>query len=431
MLSTRAHQVGWYLWLLLVALAPASTKIAGAAWLVSIAWSFWLAHTLPVLEARTADTQALYRASSILLIFFGAAFVLRTIGQAYWWDNWEYRHFDARMLFTALALYLTVRRVRPSTRLCTELIIAVAISSIATLYVSFGYMQGGIAPTNVIPWAYGVVLFAVVLASVRWMPQFDGAHSETNSVATAIKFLAPTCAVFMLVAILLAGVRGAYFAVLWVVCVLLYGLLHTISLRNLNNKYVWLTLLVTVISLGALIQTVPQVYQTPKLRIEAAIKEIGGFQENQRNSSVGLRLHFLEKGVETFTQNPWLGIGIEQRRNLVDSWANAVAPALEEDLTHTHNEYLNAVLDYGVAGGLATLCYLFGLFAAALIMGRAYVALSLSLAGFGFATLSTFLTNANTLHNFSSVSLGLVLLYAGILFTTSRHVTTTSRSAAQ
>jgi O-antigen ligase len=292
-------------------------------------------------------------------------------------------------------------------------------------------MQGGSAPTNVIPWAYGIVLFAVVLASVRWMSQFDGSHSETNNVATAIKLLAPTCAALLLVSILLAGVRGAYFAVLWVVCVLLYGLRHTVSLRNLNNKYVWLTLLGAVISLGALIKTVPQVYQTPKLRIEAAINEFAGFQENQRNSSVGLRLHFLEKGIDAFSQNPWLGIGIKQRRKLLDSWANTVDSSLAGQLKHTHNEYLNAVLDYGVFGGLATLGYLFGLFAAAIIVGRAYVALSLSLAGFGFATLSTFLTNTNTLHNFSSVSLGLVLVYAGILFTASRHASTASTLSTQ
>jgi O-antigen ligase len=88
-------------------------------------------------------------------------------------------------------------------------------------------------------------------------------------------------------------------------------------------------------------------------------------------------------------------------------------------LTHTHNEYLNAVLDYGVLGGAALLSYLLGLMLAAFALWRVNVALSLTIASFCFATFSTFLTNANTLHNYTSVTLGLALLCAVVFFTRS------------
>jgi hypothetical protein len=59
-----------------------------------------------------------------------------------------------------------------------------------------------------------------------------------------------------------------------------------------------------------------------------------------------------------------------------------------------------------------------GLIVAAFILWRINVALSLLFAGICFTTLTTFLTNVNTLHNFTSVALGLSLVYALVLFVT-------------
>jgi uncharacterized membrane-anchored protein YitT (DUF2179 family) len=85
-------------------------------------------------------------------------------------------------------------------------------------------------------------------------------------------------------------------------------------------------------------------------------------------------------------------------------------------MTHTHNEYLNAILDYGVLGGAALLSYLLGLMLAVFTLWRVNVPLTVTLASFCFATFSTFLTNANTLHNYTSVTLGLALLYSVFFF---------------
>lgn len=407
----RTQQLVWYLWLLLLVLLPASTKAAGAAWVIAIFWSLWLARAQPKLPADTLGAQALYRATDFILWFFGLAFVLRTIGQAYWWDNWEYRHFDARMLFTAIAIHIFVRRVTFTTQKRTELVLALALASITALFVVFEYIRTGTSPTTIIPWAYGMVLFSTVLACVRLIPE----SAKTNATTTS-DWLSSTAAILLLIAVLLSGVRGAYFAALWVACIITFSLRHTFSLRLFKSKYLWISSVVVALGLGIVIKSVPQVYEIPQARIAIAIADIKGFQDDERNSSVGIRLHFVEKGIEAYFQKPWLGYGIEQRTQLVNQWGVDVDPSLT-DLTHTHNEYLNAVLDYGVLGGAALLSYLLGLMLAAFALWRVNVALSLTIASFCFATFSTFLTNANTLHNYTSVTLGLALLCAVVFFT--------------
>jgi O-antigen ligase len=408
--QTRTQQLGWYLWLLLVVLSPALIKVAGAAWIIAILWSFWLAHAQPKLTADTPSAQALYRATDFILLFFVLAFVLRTIGQAYWWDNWEYRHFDARMIFTAIAMHIFVRRVTFTVKQRNELVLALTLMSLTALYVVFEYLRLRTSPTTIIPWAYGMVLFSIVLASVRLMPE----SAQTKTI-TAIHWLSSTAAVLFLIAVLLSGVRGAYFAALWVACIIAFSLRHTFSLRLFKNKYLWVSFVVVALGLGILIKSVPQVYEIPKARITIALAEIKAFQDDQRNSSVGLRLHFMEKGIEAYLEKPWLGYGIEQRTQLVNQWGVDVDRSLIQ-MTHTHNEYLNAVLDYGVLGGAAILSYLLGLMLAAFALWRVNIALSVTLAGFCFATFSTFLTNANGLHNYTSVTLGLALLCSIFFF---------------
>jgi O-antigen ligase len=410
MLTTRIQQLAWYLWLLLVVLSPASTKVAGAAWIIAILWSFWLAHAQPELPADTPSAQALYRATDFILWFFVLAFVLRTIGQAYWWDNWQYRHFDARMIFTAIAMHIFVRRIPLTTKRRKELVFALALATITAFYVVFDFLRLGTSPTTIIPWAYGMVLFSIVLASVRLVPE----SAQTKAI-TVIHLLSATAAVLFLIVVLLSGVRGAYFAALWVACIIAFSLRHTLSLRLFKNKYLWISAVVVALGLGILIKNVPQVYEIPKARIAIAIAEIKGFQDDKRNTSVGLRLHFMEKGIEAYLKKPWLGYGIEQRTQLVNQWAVDVDKSIT-GMAHTHNEYLNAALDYGVLGGAAILSYLLGLLLAAFALWRTNFALAVALAGFSFATFSTFLTNANGLHNYTSVTLGLALLCSVFFF---------------
>lgn len=431
MLTKPSHRLGWYLWLLLVVISPASTKVAGAAWFVCIVWSFWFAYSTPKLEANTAHTRAIYHATDLLLWWFALAFVLRTIGQIYWWDNWEYRHFDARMLFSALALHLLVRRLRPTPRVRTELVIALGLTCIPALFVTLNYIQGLHIPTNIIPWTYGMVLFAIVLASIQFVPNSNEIKTH-STVSVTTHWFAITGTLLLLVAIWMAGVRGAYLAVAWIILTVLFNLRHMLKIRRINHKLLWLSFFVVTVSLGLLIKTVPDVYKTPEvitnenpeariyepphIRIEKVLTELHKFQTDRKDSSIGLRLHFVEKSIDAFLQKPWIGHGIEQRTELVNKWGDDVNPLLFKEMTHTHNEYLNAILDYGMLGGAATLAYLFGLLFAAFALRRTNSALSITFAGICFATFTTFLTNANTLHNYTSVTLGLALFFSFVIY---------------
>jgi O-antigen ligase len=415
MLTTRAKQLGWYLWLLLVVLSPASTKVAGAAWIMAVAWSFYLALTQPKIEPKNTQTKSLYRAIDILLWCFALAFFLRTLGQAYWWDSWEYRHFDIRMLLTAISLHFLVRRFRLTALMRTELVTALALTCIPALFIANSYspaLETG-TPTSPIAWAYGLVLFALVLVTVRLAPS-----TLQGKTAIATNLLAAVGAFVLLIAVLIVGVRGTYFAVFGVVCIFVISLGYSPLEQRFKSKRFLLFGIIFILSLVALFKTAPQVLEVTKHRTAMAVAEISAFKADKRGSSVGLRLHFFEKGVEAFSQRPWIGHGIEKREQLVNQWGLDVNPVIFTGMTHTHNEYLNAVLDYGVLGLTVVLLYLMGLIVAAFILWRINVALSLLFAGICFTTLTTFLTNVNTLHNFTSVALGLSLFYALVLFVT-------------
>jgi len=426
MFTTRAHQLGWYLWLLLVVISPASTKAAGAAWIMAVVWSFSLALTQPKIEAKNTQTKALYRAIDILLWCFSLAFVLRTLGQAYWWDSWEYRHFDIRMLLTAISLHFLVRRFRLTALMRTELVTALALTCIPALFIANRYspvLETG-TPTSPIAWAYGLVLFALVLVTVRLAPFTLQGNQGKTAIATNV--LTAVGTIVLLVAVLIVGVRGTYFAVFAVVCIFVISLGYSPSEQRFKSKRFLLFGIIFVLSLVALFKTAPQVLEVTKHRTTMAIAEISAFKSDKRDTSVGLRLHFFEKGVEAFSQSPWIGHGIEQREQLVNQWGLDVNPVLFNEMTHTHNEYLNAVLDYGVLGGIVVLLYLIGLMIAAFILWRVNVALSLLFTGICFATLTTFFTNVNSLHNFTSVALGLSLVYALVLFVTPQVTDSTS-----
>lgn len=428
MFTTRAKQLGWYLWLLLVVLSPASTKAAGAAWIMAVAWSFYLALTQPKIEAKNTQTKALYRAIDIILWCFALAFFLRTLGQAYWWDSWEYRHFDIRMLLTAISLHFLVRRFRLTALMRTELVTALSLTCIPALFIANSYspaLETG-TPTSPIAWAYGLVLFALVLVTVRLAP-----FTLQGKTSIATNLLAALGTFVLLIAVLIVGVRGTYFAVIGVVCIFVISLGYSPFEQRFKSKRFLLFGIIFILSLGALFKTAPQVLEVTKHRTTMALAEISAFKAEKRDSSVGLRLHFLEKGFEAFSQKPWMGHGIKQRVELVNQWGLDVNPVIFTEMTHTHNEYLNAVLDYGVLGGTAVLLYLMSLMIAAFILWRINVALSLLFAGICFATLTTFLTNVNTLHNFTSVTLGLSLVYALVLFVTPQvtNITPTTRPA--
>jgi len=411
--ATPAQRLGWYFWLLLIILSPANTKLAGAAWVLAIVSSFWLAYRYPKLPAESAATLALYRATHIILWSVLIAFVLRTIGQAYWWDNWTYRHFDVRMVFTAIALHIVVRRFTLPEPMRIELLIAIALASLSALYVTYPYLQyihEPDVPTSIIPWAFAMVLFSMVLASQRTLP-----HPSTGKARFVLNAVTTVGAILFLVAIIIAGVRGAYFGIAWVLIVIALGLKHTLPLKHLKGKSFWLSCLGIFVFVGIVVTNVPQLYDIPQKRITKALNEIKDFKANDRGTSVGLRLHFLEKGVDSFVKHPWLGVGIEKRIELVEQWTiEAKFPF--RDMTHTHNEYLNSILDYGILGGVATLAYLLGILLAASILFRTNFPLSLTLAGFFFAILTTFFTNTNTAHNYTSVSLGLALMYSILLY---------------
>lgn len=398
----------WYAWLFLIIFSPASTKLAGTAWVLLIVWAFWLRATHPRRTEQSHYTLALERASSLILLCCVTAFVSRTIGQLYWGDGWNYRHFDIRMLLTGVALYIVIRYAPNLLSRRNELLVALSLASISAVLTAYFYRTHG--PTNQIPWAYGMALFAVVLS----------AASVNKTLPLNLKWLSILGATLFCAAILIVGVRGAFFAVLWVGGTILYVLFRNFSFKTLFNIRNALAIIGVLATVFVLVQTLPQVLHTPKQRVLQALSEIHSFQDAKKNTSVGLRLHFLDKGTETLSQFPLMGVGVQQRFKLLLGWSKEVNYSNEGNF-HAHNEYLNSLLDYGVFGGIATIAYLIAMGFAAFKLRKFNAPMAIGLAGCCFATATTFLTNTDTLHNYSSVTLGLALLFILFLFPIPHH----------
>lgn len=394
---------------LLLAGSTASTKAAGAAWLLICLWAAWLAlrHrtiTAPLTEAQ----QSLQQATRLLALWVLAGFVLHSIGVIYWSDPWSERHFDFRLLITAGAAMWLVTRAPWSERLIGVGPWLLLIAGVAGMAVGI-YANGSPdrTPTNTIPWGGGMALLAMVgwtyfstplrstVVGQRWHP-------------TVLAMIA------LLMAVLLSGARGAYGAILWVVIVLVWRLLHPHSgARRWNWRYA-----AGVVGVVAVfISQWPQALEFPQERAQLARTEIERYLSapdadlSWANTSVGARLYMLEQTVQTLPKLGLWGAGREQRLALIQSWGQQANSPTILGLGHIHNEYLQQALDHGIWGISAYLCYLIGLLVFAWRLRIQHPWAALSVLSMAFVLASTSLTNVNTAHNYTGVMLGLSVLW--------------------
>jgi O-antigen ligase len=113
-------------------------------------------------------------------------------------------------------------------------------------------------------------------------------------------------------------------------------------------------------------------------RVDAALEEIAGFQENP-NTSVGQRLQFCENSFALFRQHPWLGVGTGDFRAAYAEINNKQSPQVVAT-DNPHNQYLLSAVMLGLPGLLALLL----LFATMLQQARANQDRSLQRVCFAF-----------------------------------------------
>jgi len=123
------------------------------------------------------------------------------------------------------------------------------------------------------------------------------------------------------------------------------------------NKHFLLTLLLVVAVLGSVLFVAYTQSQIFRERVELIRSDIKQFDEN-KNTSVGLRLNFALNSLEIIKQNPWLGVGTGDFKNTYKEVNTKNTPnALVAH--HPHNMYLLETVQFGIVGLLALLFILY------------------------------------------------------------------------
>ena len=119
--------------------------------------------------------------------------------------------------------------------------------------------------------------------------------------------------------------------------------------RSVSRRYLLSGSLLAVAALGA-VYTAPQAGIQGRMH-DAVTETDGYFETGNANTSVGARLEMWRTGFMIFPEHPWLGWGkagfMQRKKQLIGEGKVA---AFTGDHTHSHNEYIDALVKRGVLG---------------------------------------------------------------------------------
>lgn len=395
----------WGLFLGMLALAPGNTKVAGAAWLLMGVLGVWAMFAHREWRPETDEDKVVWRAARLWLVFCTVAFVFKAIGVTYWGDPWRTRHFDMRVMLTALSLFFLVSRLKLTDTRKVQLVGALSVAALVGFLVSYLHANHDMeTPSNRINWAGGLVMLSWTLLPVLAMPHI---HRRW-------RWLAMLGVLLLWGAVLMSGARSAYLSLPWLILFGAILLVHTLRHRHWGR---WLATGVTALMAGWLLlyTMVPKVLEVPMQRVEIAVVQVHkamlGDEDGDRDvdTPVGSRLYMWQRSIEVFKESPWIGYGRKQRIAFIKAWGKEANAHIVSDQSHLHSEYINGMVDHGLVGLASTLTYMLGLVAVALTLRRAFPLMALSVGGIAFTHITMSLTNANSQTNNYSVVFGLAL----------------------
>ena len=411
----------WPKWLFLVLLAlliaaPASTKLAGAAWLLIGLAGLWSA--LRITAVRSVNIP-LVQSSLVWLSACFLAFAFQAVATYYWADPWGDRHVEVRLLLGAAATFALVRRLCLSPRQKIWLTHALALACWVALGIS--YLYGRETPSNAIPWAAGVSFFVCLL-----LPLSIQSHvTEWRRGVWSLSALAG------MTAILLSQSRGSYGLVLWLVLFVGIAAIKQLIQRRRSLGSAWSKgaasqlgkTVIAVALLALVLVSFPRIHQEPLARVQQAWHEIKEMsapslpQSQVINTAVGARLYMWQMALKEIGEAPLLGHGSKARIAWIHHLGESSGSDGIKSLDHLHSDLLTTVFDHGLLGLLSYLSLGVALAWIALRRKLHNTRLRWSVAGVLWMHLSSGLTNTNFGHNYYGVMLALSLALAWLLST--------------
>lgn len=404
--NRRQPEPPWGLWLVLaaMAIAPLSTKTAGAAWVFFCVFGAWAALRRPRIDIAPGEDSA----ARGWLIACGIGLAFETLATAIWGDPWDELHAPIRLMLAAAASLGLVRRFRFGENFRDVLAHALSLGCIAA--VALAVWKGDDRenyPTNVIPWAVAVG-FMVCLLLPRTL-------DVTRPLRLRVGWMA--AALVGMVAVVLSQTRGAYGVLLWTLLFYAIAILRRRSVTR-HGLGLGIVLALVLVAAGTLL---PHVIKTSAQRIEQAAHEFELAAEADKpgdgaNSSVGARIYLWQMAVQGFKSSPLIGIGGEERKRRIKALGEKTHSPLILGLGHVHNQYLHAAMDHGLLGLAALLAWIGGLALAVRRLGPQANEARWQLSGILFMHVTASMSNVNFAHTYYgimlSLSISLVLLNA-------------------
>lgn len=378
--------------------SPVSTKVAGLVLLVLLLWGLWLRWRVPVVSVvDPLLVQWLWIALGV--------FTLRGAATLLWQDSWGSRHFELRLVLSALALWLIVPRMALKSQHKDWLTHGLALACWAALGVTWLY--GRETPTNPIPWAAGVSFLVCVLLG-RGLQD-----------SRPVRYVWLLSALAGLGGVLLSQSRGSLGLVPWAIS--LVGALAWQSVVRHGARWRAVGGLGAGAALLALVLIAqPRLYQGPVVRMQEAAREVAALVQAIESNSVtpkvidnsaGVRLYLYLRGWAEIQQAPWAGHGERARKVWMKDLGRESGSEVVLSLDHLHSDPLSIWFDHGLLGLGSYVLSILGLLL--LAWSATEWGMRLGFAGLAWMHASTGLTNLNTIHNYYGVmlTLGVILVF--------------------
>ena len=383
--------------------ASVSTRFAGAAW----AWLLvvGLAALWTTRSTTTRPAPLAHELARTWLIFTAVALALKTVPMLYWHDPWAERHAEFRLFLGALGLYGLTRLPGLSQKAQQYLTLAGSVYCTAGLGIIL-VLGINSPPTNPIPWAASMALVSCWLLGISF-----------TQISNWTRWLALAGSIAGLLAVLASQKRGAYGLLIVLPCMawFLWQRQAKHQTRPAQTGKSWAIYaacaLLGAASLWSLRST--PVIQRPSGAITVAIEQYKNSQTSMTdnyNTSVGARLYLWTQSIQAAAESPWIGYGHDQRKQLLQKWANDTRLAEPLVFGHVHNDYLHTLLDHGLWGLASLLSYAFGMIVLVMKLARRQLwAGSATLAGILAMHLTTAFSNVNFAHNYYPTMLSLMV----------------------
>ena len=401
--SLSSKTIKSWLWcavLLLLLLAPLSSKLAGTCWLALCLLGLWLFK-----YGSAQEPTAEFSAAKAWIYVCISALALRAVTQFYWGDSWGERHAEFRLLFGALGLLGLVHYARFTSTQLKWLGYALVLA----LWAGFGLMLffgADLAPTNQIPWGASMSLLVCVVLALTF---------SASSQRLPVRLFYASGVVVGVCAVLLSQARGSYGIVLWVGGLVLWHFARSgIKWHALASR-----VLVGVATIILFVQIFPQLMSIPAQRIQLAMNEISVTNSSiaaSIDTSVGARLYLWMRAAEEIPDHLFMGVGREERMASIQRWGAEAGSATVKSLGHLHNNYVEELFDQGLFGLGSFLTFLSGLFYMVMRLRKNQPMAALGMAGILFMHSTSSLTNVNFAHNYYPTMLSVAVSVCLLLF---------------